>query len=144
MQAVVEQLDGATMDETSSKATSLDFLKSLINKRLRIHATDGRIFVGNFKCTDTDRNVVLSATYEYRQPPRQKSTEAITTTADIGSDHAPEMPARHLGLIVIPGDHIVKIEAEEFTSQVKTRYPWGTRDIGNSARQSFTKVSTTS
>ncbi|KAI1436791.1 hypothetical protein GGR50DRAFT_170346 [Xylaria sp. CBS 124048] len=134
MQTVVEQLDRATMGETSPKATALAYLNSLINKRLRIHATDGRIFVGDFKCTDTDRNLVLAATYEYRQSSGQSATGATTVTLGSKSDTAHEIPARHLGLIVIPGEHIVKVEVEEFTSQVKSRYPWGSRDIYMSSR----------
>lgn len=53
MQAVVEQLRRATMNETSAKSEAEAYLKSLINKTLRIHATDGRMFIGTFKCTDT-------------------------------------------------------------------------------------------
>lgn len=29
--------------------------------------------------------------------------------------------SRYLGLVVLPGEHIVRIEVEEFASQVKTR-----------------------
>lgn len=53
MQAVAEQLDRATMNEAPTKAEAEAYLKSLINKTLRIHATDGRMFIGTFKCTDT-------------------------------------------------------------------------------------------
>lgn len=31
------------------------------------------------------------------------------------------MTSRYLGLVVLPGEHVVKIELEEFTSQVKRR-----------------------
>jgi N-alpha-acetyltransferase 38, NatC auxiliary subunit len=30
-----------------------------------------------------------------------------------------DMTSRYLGLIVVPGEHIVKIEVEEFVSQLK-------------------------
>ncbi|KAI1132768.1 hypothetical protein F5Y10DRAFT_185465 [Nemania abortiva] len=122
MQAVAEQLNRATMNETSPKTEAEVYLKSLINKTLRIHATDGRLFIGTFKCTDTDRNVVLSLTYEYRQPSQQKLVEAAAAAASANSQTVKaDMTSRYLGLVVIPGEHIVKTEVEEFTSQVKGR-----------------------
>lgn len=30
-----------------------------------------------------------------------------------------DMTARYLGLVVVPGEHVVKIEVEEFASQMK-------------------------
>lgn len=131
MQAVAEQLDRATMNEAPTKAEAEAYLKSLINKTLRIHATDGRMFIGTFKCTDTDRNVVLSLTYEYRQPSQQTLTEAAAAAAmtDSSKTVKADMTSRYLGLVVIPGQHIVKMEVEEFVSQVKNRSIWDRRDI---------------
>jgi hypothetical protein len=34
-----------------------------------------------------------------------------------------DMTSRYLGLVVVPGRHIVKIEAEEFVSQMKKPPP---------------------
>ncbi|KAI4200421.1 MAG: hypothetical protein LQ350_003959 [Teloschistes chrysophthalmus] len=38
-----------------------DYLGTLLGKQLRIHITDGRVFVGEFKCTDNalDRSALL-------------------------------------------------------------------------------------
>jgi hypothetical protein len=55
MQAVANQLQQATMKETPAKAEAEAYLRSLLNKTLRVHATDGRMFIGTFKCTDTVR-----------------------------------------------------------------------------------------
>ncbi|KAJ8132859.1 hypothetical protein O1611_g765 [Lasiodiplodia mahajangana] len=130
MQAVAEQLDRATMNETSTKADAEAYLKSLINKTLRIYATDGRMFIGTFKCTDTDRNVVLSLTYEYRQPSQQKLTEAAAAATSTNSQTVKvDMTSRYLGLVVIPGEHIVKMEVEEFASQIKGRSIWERGDV---------------
>ncbi|KAI0855871.1 hypothetical protein F4860DRAFT_443137 [Xylaria cubensis] len=127
MQAVAEQLDRTTMNETETptRAEAETYIKSLINKTLRVYATDGRMFIGTFKCTDTDRNVVLSLTYEYRQPSQQKLAEAAAAAASSSSETVKaDMTSRYLGLVVIPGEHIVKMEVEEFTSQVKNRSIW--------------------
>ncbi|KAK7743314.1 hypothetical protein SLS62_010686 [Diatrype stigma] len=117
------------MDPAQEKAGAESFLKSLINKTLRVHTTDSRMFVGTFKCTDPNSNVILSLTHEYRQPSRQKLAE-LAATADPGSEMvSADMTSRYLGLIVIPGEYIVKMEAEEFVSQMKTRSPFGRRDF---------------
>lgn len=41
------------MADIAEKAEAETFLKSLLNKNLRIYTTDGRLFIGTFKCTDT-------------------------------------------------------------------------------------------
>ncbi|KAF2969025.1 hypothetical protein GQX73_g4552 [Xylaria multiplex] len=123
------------MNEAPTKAEAEAYIKSLINKTLRVHATDGRMFIGTFKCTDTDRNIVLSLTYEYRQPSQQKLAEAAAIAMSENSQTVKaDMASRYLGLIVIPGEHIVKIEVEEFASQIKSRSIWERRDIYSSTR----------
>ncbi|KAI3338198.1 hypothetical protein F4824DRAFT_499529 [Ustulina deusta] len=136
MQAVAEQLGQATVTEAPTKAEAEVYLKSLINKTLRIYVTDGRMFIGTFKCTDTDRNVVISLTYEYRQPSQQKLADAASAAAATSPSSATikaDMTSRYLGLVVIPGEHIVKMEVEEFASQVKSRSIWERRDIYSKA-----------
>ncbi|KAI4864975.1 Sm-like ribonucleoprotein [Hypoxylon rubiginosum] len=127
------------MDKIAAKAEAEGFLKSLLNRNLRVYTTDGRLFVGTFKCTDTHSNIVLSLTYEYRQPSQQKLAElaeAVAASAESGKGTvAADMPSRYLGLVVIPGPHIVKMEVEEFASQVKSRSIFERRDLyGSTAR----------
>ncbi|OTA64160.1 Sm-like ribonucleo protein [Hypoxylon sp. EC38] len=106
------------------------FLKSLLNKNLRIETTDGRLFIGTFKCTDAHSNVVLSLTYEYRQPSQQKLAEAAAAATSSGSAKVTaDMTSRYLGLVVIPGEHITKMEVEEFASQVKSRSIFERKDL---------------
>lgn len=72
-------------------------------------------------------------TYEHRQPSQQELAKAATAVANSGSDTVvADMTSRYLGLVVIPGEHIVKMEVEEFASQVKNRSIWGRRDIYSS------------
>ncbi|PQE24408.1 LSM domain-containing protein [Rutstroemia sp. NJR-2017a BVV2] len=106
----------------SSKFTPQDeariYLHSLISKTLRIHTTDERMFLGEFKCTDSDLNIILSHTYEYRFP-------APPSAAELSSSSQPaikkDLTSRYLGLVVVPGEYIRKIELEEFESQVRGR-----------------------
>lgn len=76
-------------------------------------------------------NIVLSLTHEYRQPSQQKLLEAV---ASLESDTVrAEMTSRYLGLVVVPGEHIVKIEVEEFVSQMRSRSILERRNIYASA-----------
>ncbi|KAF4819179.1 N-alpha-acetyltransferase 38-B, NatC auxiliary subunit [Colletotrichum siamense] len=106
------------------KEEARDFLTSLLNKNLRILATDGRMFLGIFKCTDPDRNVVLAHTYEYRQPSAQQRAEAAKNAAAGTGSVSMDMTSRYLGLVVVPGQYIAKIEVEEFSSQLRGHNPY--------------------
>ncbi|KAK3902113.1 hypothetical protein C8A05DRAFT_15790 [Staphylotrichum tortipilum] len=117
------------------------YLRSLLNKNLRVTTTDNRMFWGSFKCTDSESNMILQHTYEYRHPtPQQISDAAAEAKAEVsaallatgGGDGKAakgkakgkvklDMTARYLGLVVVPGKYIVRIEAEEFASQARGR-----------------------
>lgn len=64
--------------------------------------------------------MVLAHTYEYRPPSTQKRAEAAAAaqTAEAGTVKL-DMTSRYLGLVVVPGKYIVKMEVEEFASQMK-------------------------
>ncbi|KAG6009754.1 hypothetical protein E4U21_001503 [Claviceps maximensis] len=97
------------MDKNKAK----DYLSSLLNKNLRIFTTDGRLFRGSLKCTDPDKNIVLANTYEYRRPRDTQEQPPVAEHPDME-----EMSSRYLGMVVVPGQHIVRMELEEFASQV--------------------------
>lgn len=164
---VVVGAQRTAMDKDEARA----FLASLLNKNLRIVATDGRMFLGQFKCTDPvgfhrpsrafpvcaihfvpyagasvlllearekarrvkclvltcclqDENVILANTYEYRQPSAKEQAEAAKAAATSGGTVKMDMTSRYLGLVVVPGQHIVKIEVEEFASQLNGKNPY--------------------
>jgi hypothetical protein len=58
-----------------------------------------------------DRNIILSLTYEYRAPPADVIREAVEASGN------PSVPvtwnSRYVGLVVVPGAHVKKIEFEE-------------------------------
>ncbi|KAF2754421.1 hypothetical protein EJ05DRAFT_479409 [Pseudovirgaria hyperparasitica] len=95
------------MDEVQASA----YLSQLIGKNLRIHTNDARMFIGQLRCTDKDRNIILSLTHEYRQPSeatiRQAIVESGNPTAQV------PLASRFVGLVVVPGQYITKIEYEE-------------------------------
>ncbi|KAK4111887.1 hypothetical protein N656DRAFT_681529, partial [Canariomyces notabilis] len=90
-------------------------LQSILNKNLRVTTTDTRMFWGTFKCTDSESNLVLQHTYEYRHPtPQQVSAAAAAAGTDPSTGKVKmDMTSRYLGLVVVPGRHIVRIEVEE-------------------------------
>ncbi|PKS08228.1 hypothetical protein jhhlp_005170 [Lomentospora prolificans] len=65
-----------------------------------------------------DHNIVLSQTFEYRQPSAQKRLEAAQVSGASEKTNL-QMTSRFLGLVVIPGQHIAKVELEEFACQLK-------------------------
>ncbi|MCJ1257486.1 hypothetical protein MMC24_005311 [Lignoscripta atroalba] len=103
---------------------AIQYLQSLLNKQLCLHTSDTRMFVGEFKCTDNECNIILTRTHEYRPP----SLAAINAAAAGSVDPPPsssssstsppktvkaEMTSRFLGLVVVPGQYITKIEVED-------------------------------
>lgn len=86
-------------------------LSKYLGRTLRIHTTDKRIFVGQMRCTDRECNVILVLTQEYRPP-----SAAVIKAAAEQSGSNPQVPFlnRYVGLVVVPGKHITKIELEEW------------------------------
>lgn len=72
--------------------------------------------------------MILAHAHEYRHlTPEQVAAHAkkVAAAKDAGEADADDdkmtlgMTSRYLGLIVVPGEHIVKIEVEEFASQLR-------------------------
>ncbi|XP_077286550.1 LSMD1 domain-containing protein Sbat [Arctopsyche grandis] len=74
-------------------------LKGWIDKHFRIVMTDGRTLIGYFLCTDRDANIILGTCEEY-----------------LKSEMEGEEP-RFLGLVMVPGRHIVSIELNDKTQR---------------------------
>ncbi|KAK0657402.1 hypothetical protein B0T16DRAFT_452869 [Cercophora newfieldiana] len=97
------------------------------------------MFWGAFKCTDSESNIILKHTYEYRHPSLQRQAEEI---AAAGGTVKMDMTSRYLGLVVVPGRHIVKIEAEEFVSQMRKPLPSAGARLGALAGVAATSSTT--
>lgn len=64
-----------------------------------------------------EQNIVLSQTFEYREPSTRQRAEAAERAS--GGSVTLDMTSRFLGLVVVPGHHIVKMVVEQFASQMK-------------------------
>lgn len=105
------------MTDSVNHQVATQYLTSLLNRTLRIHTSDTRIFVGQMKCTDRERNVILGMTHELRWPGggppqlEEKSEHVVGKEGGRGSAKQ-EMLRRFVGLVVVPGEFITKIEVE--------------------------------
>lgn len=89
-----------------------NYLQSLLKETLRITVTDKRSFTGQFLCVDRDGSAILSDTYESRQSTLERSnpfTNHLASETVIPASKS-KQPERFVGLVVIPGKHITKIE----------------------------------
>lgn len=102
----------AAMNPQGTPAQATAYLTSLLNKFLHVYISDGRMFVGQLKCTDRDRNIILALTHEYRQPSQKAIERAANESVGKGKVKV-DMQKRFVGLIVVPGQYIEKIEIEE-------------------------------
>jgi len=104
-----------TADSEKEFQKAAEYLNSFLNRTLHIHITDGRMFVGQLKCTDRERNLILNMTHEYRRP----SPTDVRIAAEKheregrGGNVRVDMRKRFVGLVVVPGHHITKMEVEE-------------------------------
>ena len=90
-------------DERSQKA--VETIKStLLGKIVRIAINDGRIFEGRFVCVDSEVNVILQGTYEYRSRNQAQNAEMVNMTIDSNARK------RWAGMVMIPGQHITNVE----------------------------------
>ncbi|GAB1310861.1 N-alpha-acetyltransferase 38-B, NatC auxiliary subunit [Madurella fahalii] len=112
-----------TPEQQQQKQAAAGFLRSILNKNLRVTTTDSRMFWGTFKCTDSESNLILQHTYEYRHPTSQQISEAVAGGADPNNTGKVklDMTSRYLGLVVVPGRYVARIELEEFASQRRGR-----------------------
>jgi len=101
-------------DPSTAYSEAEAYLSTFLNQTLHLHISDGRIFVGQMKCTDNERNIILACTQEYRQPSETDAKRALTErgASDNGTKVNLEMRKRFVGLVVVPGQYIEKIEVE--------------------------------
>lgn len=66
-----------------------------------------------------ESNIILAKTYEYRMPTQKAKREAVENAEAGRRIGRADMTSRFVGLIVVPGKHIVKLEVE-----MKQAEPW--------------------
>lgn len=82
---------------------------------------------GSFRCTDSDTNIVLSNTFEYRKPSAKEEARLIEEAKLAGKSVKADMTSRFLGLVTLGRTQIVKIELEERSSDLSNSQGLPTR-----------------
>lgn len=73
-------------------------LRSYLGSQMKVVISDGRVLIGEFMCTDNDRNLILGNCDEY-----------IPTNEAVEMVNRQESLSRMLSLAIIPGHHISSI-----------------------------------
>ncbi|XP_067011498.2 N-alpha-acetyltransferase 38-A, NatC auxiliary subunit [Anabrus simplex] len=94
------KMEGNGKDPSTVDTPGKQKLRSWLNKNLKIEMTDGRVLIGVFLCTDREGNVILGSCSEYLKPEDSINIEE----------------PRVLGLVMVPGRHIVSIYLDDVTS----------------------------
>ena len=92
--------------QEAKEQTPKEQLTSYLGHRLRATLSDGRLITGTFHCVDRLRNLILHDAYE----------QAPSIDSGAATHLAPE---RRLGMIVVPGEHLIKCEIDKTMLRLK-------------------------
>lgn len=81
-------------EQAASKASAV-IQANFVGRLSVVHIPDGRAFCGTFVCVDSGRNIILANTDETRLTPQGR----IST--------------RNVGMVMIPGIYVVKVEVQQ-------------------------------
>lgn len=113
---------------SSSGPESTSFLTNLLSSRLRITTLDERQFVGHFLCTDSDVNIILGGTEEIfssapaipPSPLHLFPLHSLPHHPSLSPPPAQQAPRRYIGLAIIPGRRIAKIDKMQIEASPST------------------------
>ncbi|EPQ30060.1 uncharacterized protein PFL1_02177 [Pseudozyma flocculosa PF-1] len=112
------------MDPTTTSASSADDAALLITQRfidrtVIVHIPDGRAFRGTLLCIDNGVNIILNNTYEVHRAPLPRGDHPAAAN---GAPHpAPTYTERNVGMVMVPGAHVVRFEVEHETMGAGSR-----------------------
>mmetsp|Transcript_3257 Transcript_3257/g.9849 ORF Transcript_3257/g.9849 Transcript_3257/m.9849 type:complete len:109 (+) Transcript_3257:95-421(+) len=89
-------------DEASSRKDAQDRLRGLLGRTLRFTLSDGRVVIGGFQCMDHARNFIAS-----------NATETRKFEVTKGGREVAHERKRVLGLVLVPGKHLVRVDCLE-------------------------------
>mmetsp|Transcript_38632 Transcript_38632/g.48801 ORF Transcript_38632/g.48801 Transcript_38632/m.48801 type:complete len:130 (-) Transcript_38632:65-454(-) len=86
-------------NEESQSPVVKTLIQSLLGCEIQATLSDGRVVLGTFKCLDRLKNIIMSDAVEtrYISKPSGQATEPVQ---------------RHLGLVLVPGQYLVKVEVK--------------------------------
>lgn len=78
-------------------------LRGLLQSTLRVTMSDGRVVTGQYQCLDEHLNFILQGAAERRVVREKAGAEGSVERQQV----------RNLGLVMLPGKHVVKVEVME-------------------------------
>ena len=104
----------------SSPSEALSHLTSLLNHPLRLTLPNDRLILGILTVIDPQCNIILSDAEEFVPPLKPpESLDRVAAVAEVGDRQGYPMHrerrwgGRGLGLVLVPGEMVVKVEVEE-------------------------------
>ncbi|KAJ9479944.1 Sm domain-containing protein [Pseudozyma hubeiensis] len=85
---------GGIIEELSLQAAAT-IEANFVGRTSIVHIPDGRAFCGTFVCVDSGKNIILANTDETRLTHEGRTT------------------SRHVGMVMIPGEYVVKVEVQQ-------------------------------
>ncbi len=76
--------------------------RGLLHSTLRVTLSDGRVVTGQYQCLDEHLNFIL-----------QGATERRMVNERSGAETVERQQTRTLGLVIVPGKHVLKVEVKE-------------------------------
>jgi small nuclear ribonucleoprotein (snRNP)-like protein len=92
--------------EHPSEDEAVATIQNMMNKTVRITCSDGRLFIGELIACDYEQNVILRFGTEYRLGTLNPC--GLTVLDDQGEITR----ERGVGMIMVPGHHLVKFEIQ--------------------------------
>jgi len=107
----------SALDVPATPALAEEALRAHLERFMRVTLSDGRVVVGRFYCLDRERNVVLTDAYAQPPPPTAAAAAAAKrapalTAAEAAAAEEASLASRFLGVVMVPGRHLVKAEVE--------------------------------
>lgn len=95
-------MDAATREQAVAGLKAKATMRGLLQSTIRVTLSDGRVVTGTYQCLDEHLNFIL-----------QDATERRMVKERSGAETVEKQQTRSLGLVMLPGKHVVKVEAKE-------------------------------
>lgn len=91
--------------DNSASVAAATIEAKFVGRSSIVYIPDGRAFCGTLVCVDSGRNIILANTDETRLTP-----EGRTST-------------RNVGMVMIPGNYVVKVEVQQDAPPTQATHP---------------------
>ncbi|KAN0060824.1 hypothetical protein ACQY0O_007483 [Thecaphora frezii] len=118
--AATAPVDSANATAAAATAAARLITDRFINQTVVVHIPDGRAFRGTLLCIDNSVNIILANTFELRSTAASdgahvhEPSQATDWDTTFHSSPRSGVTERNVGMIMVPGNHVVRFEVEQF------------------------------